>query len=350
MVCPWACVIVVISVCAFVVEGSPGFKNLGDLGFQRGEMKAVQLNSFVELKDDDYAMLNTRAFKARGSMAGPFASTTSPVVVPALNLAFCAAAKVGSSKFRPLWDKRVKTETRWPISIEAVMGHAHIQQCCRNNQPCCTKHARHMELQLRDLLLENATRVINDNGWVKAAFVRDPAVRMLSGWINKFRSQQDGPTSLNLYRENLGLPKDYNLSTISFEQFVDMVAAQDPVDMNIHWNPQSLNCNLGKYIEAYHFIGCFENVAEEYEAMADGVVDHALKKIANHPERESIEANTRKLLKGVFMENTAHHKTNAASEMGAYFSPVVLTKIQEIYKEDYALFGEYCGWNVASSQ
>jgi hypothetical protein len=235
--------------------------------------------------------------------AGPFASTSSPMVVPALNLVFCAAAKVGSSEWRPLWG-RVKLEVRWPQTIDTVPGAAMTRLCCAKQQSCCHLNISHPHLQLRDLSVGHASLLTNDNSWSKAAYVRDPVLRLLSAWINKFRNQKDNPVSLQLYRTNLGLPGGFNLSTIPFSEFVDRIGAQSPEWRNIHWNSQYLNCNIGKYVEAYHFIGCFENIADEYSVMMDAIIEKASQKITDHPERESIIQHTKKIFEHAFAKVT----------------------------------------------
>ena len=265
----------------------------------------------------------------QGTMWGPQASTTSPNVIRPLNLIFCAAAKVGSTTWRQLWrtiDPNMDELSKWP--------------------------GWH-ELALRDLGAERSTELLNNASWTKAAFVRDPAERLLSAYLNKIANMQDGEGSLGLYRRNLGLADDFNLSSVSFGAFVDILSKQKPEFLNIHWNSQALNCDLGKFLPAYNFIGCFESVSVQSKcllsklrrssgASAAGGQDAWAEFGANGNTKGGRIFPPRRTQSNV----EGGHMTQAADRMAQFYTAGLLEKVRALYAEDYRLFGVRCGWDA----
>jgi len=304
----------------------------------------------VGVEATDYAMMgNGRGtlygpggpWDPPGAMWGPQPSTTSPYVIAPLRMLLCAAAKVGSETWRQF-----------------------VQRA--DPRPNSRKYAGYNRLHLRELPPANARALLQDNSWLKAAFVREPAERLLSAYLNKVRNQQDGKVSLMLYAQNLGLGEEGSakLGDLSFGAFVGLVARQAPDAMNIHWNLQSLNCNLGKWRAAYSFVGCFERVSQDSKCLLQSVgyaKDASLgndgRSCRNCNQTGGWSAWSMVGMHGwgaqqggrLFPERPkavlGGHATSAKTKMDKYYTPELLRKVRRIYAEDYRQFGAHCDWD-----
>ena len=212
--------------------------------------------------------------------------------------------------------------------------------------------------------------LLQDPMWVKAAFVREPAERLLSAFLNKVHAANDSPISISLYRSNLGmddgpgtgfnkteLERGADLRALTFAQFVDIVERQArsrPADMNIHWNLQSMNCGASSWRAAFGFVGCFERISADSKCLLQSLANPTGQKpqtawdsfgrfgwhnggriFPPHAGAAAVEGG---------------HATQAHDKVQQYYTTQLLRRVHAIYRADYELFGEHCGWEIQDTQ
>ena len=313
----------------------------------------------VKVQNSDYAMNGNGAgsiyspvpgagWDPPGAMWGPQPSPSTMTIIKPLRLLLCAAAKVGSETWRRF------AERAWPLGAPGGPN---------------PKYDGYRRVTLRELSPDRAQMLLQDSMWVKAAFVREPAERLLSAFLNKVHAANDSPISISLYRLNLGLDTlpgtNYNktelergadLRALNFAQFIDIVERQartKPQNMNIHWNLQSMNCGISQWRAAFGFVGCFEHISADSKCLLQSLVNPTGSKARTawdtfgrfgwhnggrifppHAGAAAVEGG---------------HATQAHAKMKKYYTPQLLRRVHEIYRADYELFGEHCGWtNVLS--
>jgi dermatan 4-sulfotransferase 1 len=129
---------------------------------------------------------------------------------------------------------------------------------------------------LSDYSPNEVDTLLSDATFFKFTFVRDPYVRAVSCYMDKF---QNRPRSARMseaylraeYRTFLGQLFDWRYARSvdvddpserpSFADFVDELAKQDPTAMNEHWMPQTLLCGFGDM--PYDFVGSMENLSAD---------------------------------------------------------------------------------------
>lgn len=137
--------------------------------------------------------------------------------------------------------------------------------------------------------------------------VRDPASRVLSGYLEKIRQGLKQSESI---AAALGIPA----SDITFAQFLDVVGAQSSRAQDPHWRRQA--DHLGWGIVEYHEALQLEKLDTSWERVGEltGIADM----------RETF-----------FCKNS----TGASAKVDDYFTPELREKVRSIYERDYEVFG-----------
>lgn len=161
--------------------------------------------------------------------------------------------------------------------------------------------------QLPPDLLEE---VLAGPGYRRFTVVRDPASRVLSGYIEKIgQGLKQSQPIVEALAERTGQtvrPED-----ISLEQFLDVVGAQESRDQDPHWRRQADHLGLGLV---------------PYDAVI---------------HLEDLDASWRRIgeltgIPGLQEEYFCRNSTGARNRMGEYYTPILLTRVTEIYARDYA--------------
>jgi hypothetical protein len=164
--------------------------------------------------------------------------------------------------------------------------------------------------QLPPDLLEEALR---GRKWTRFTVVREPASRLLSGYLEKIRQglQQSDPI-LDALRERGGAPE--LAKDISFADFIEVVSAQDSRDQDPHWRRQVDQIGYGiiDYDAVIHL--------EELDASWDRVA--SLTGVA-----------------GLQEQFYCRNSTQAGSRINDYFTPAILANVTRAYAGDYSAFG-----------
>ncbi len=149
--------------------------------------------------------------------------------------------------------------------------------------------------------------VFTSSDFTRLSVVRDPASRVLSGYLEKIGQglKQSEPIVAEL-----GIPA----SDITFAQFLDVIAAQSSREQDPHWRRQADHLGLGlvNYDDVIHL--------EQLDASWDRVSE--LTGIAN-------------LRETFFCKNS----TGASAKVDQYYSAELRAKVRSIYERDYEVLG-----------
>ena len=210
--------------------------------------------------------------------------------------------------------------------------------------------------------LEKAQAIFNDPNVTKAVFVRDPAERLLSAYLNKVEGKMMQKTA---FKEVPFLEPHYK---ISFELFVDLVTRENqtcPSPMGLHsctdphWRPQILTCALDHYLPYYDFIGSLNHSGKHTRVLLKqagawftfgktydngaGIGSARLSKLCqNQPPQNFRPAN---FTPAGFNQkgSSADHATAAKKRMEQYYTPTLLEKVKKAYALDYQLWNDVNG-------
>ena len=158
------------------------------------------------------------------------------------------------------------------------------------------------EVELKEMLQNAAFRF---------CFVRNPYTRALSAYLDKIKRktrQQNG------YLKQLD-PANSAGDDLTFEDFLEFVARQSYDAMNEHWRPQHVH--IRPDLVDYNAIGCFERFNSDLRKIFE-TIDAALVS---------------------YIEKVDEHSTNANDAVSEYYNPSAVRKVQQIYEDDFLLFG-----------
>lgn len=193
-----------------------------------------------------FQITNTTTCPTQYLLTQPFA--TNIIVSEANKLIFCPIPKAASSN--------------WKYLIRKIEGCPDFQNLASAHSPN-TSGLRY----LTDYSPSEAHKILNDPSYFKFAFVRDPYLRLLSCYMDKFRNQDVNYTNSE-YRAFLASaftwPYARSIDPVtaprpSFRTFVNTIIRHDPAHMNHHWKPQTLLCGFG--LMPYDFVGRMEHLS-----------------------------------------------------------------------------------------
>ena len=171
-------------------------------------------------------------------------------ILPRAKLAFCGIPKVGI--------------TNWLQFLRFVMG-AHDYVSFPHGKP-------DLLLWSFDLLQpEVQERIWNDPEWTFAAFLRNPAERLLSAYLDKIEKKgRHGNLSFDDFVEGLEreLPEELDCrddKTIK-SSLTGMSWCTDP-----HWRPQTWSCGMSEKIDRFDFIGSLDRTERHSRALLEKV-------------------------------------------------------------------------------
>jgi len=210
---------------------------------------------------------------------------------------------------------------------------------------------------------------LESNEWTKAVFLRNPAERFLSAYLDKVENSK-----LSWLR---GMP---NMTFADFVNFVDdhNVTCQEdrtgPLTqvgmtwcMDPHWRPQTWSCGLWELLPHFDFVGSLDSTDRATRALLkkvnlwDSYGKHYIiskeTKIGDmickmHPPHNVGLNAEHKGFQQYYVPITnatggsrlyGHsHKKNSSSKMKEYYTEELLKKVKRLYADDYIL------WNALS--
>lgn len=122
---------------------------------------------------------------------------------------------------------------------------------------------------LSDYSPTEAHMLLTNSDYFKFTFVRDPYMRLLSCYMDKFRNSDPNYTETE-YRTFVAAAFSWRYARRSdllsaprpsFRSFVHAISTASLASMNEHWRPQTLLCGFG--IMPYDFVGRMEQVQRD---------------------------------------------------------------------------------------
>lgn len=244
-------------------------------------------------------------WSADAILSQPFAAN---IIVSERNkLVFCPIPKAASSNWKYFIRK-----------IERLPDYTNLENAHNRN----ASRLRY----LTDYSSLEAHAILSNPAYFKFAFVRDPYMRLLSCYMDKFRNRDLNYTQTE-YRSFLASAFSWRYARSvdiitearpSFRSFVDAVVTREPQDMNQHWQPQHLLCGFG--VMPYDFIGRMESLQMH--------VRHVLRVIGK--ERERFPTH----------DELAFPPSGASPRLARLiYSAELMFKVRLVYDRDFELLG-----------
>mmetsp|Transcript_6269 Transcript_6269/g.13893 ORF Transcript_6269/g.13893 Transcript_6269/m.13893 type:complete len:365 (+) Transcript_6269:1-1095(+) len=250
---------------------------------------------------------------------------SSPMVDKEHRLIFCEHPKVACSEFKRLF---MRLSGQAPREFPQLVEKPSAKDLNWLHHPKTNRI-----LRLNSFSAEEASQMMADKSWTKAVFVRDPLERLLSGYLDKCRMLPEE------WRSKGNCPSN---GYISFPDFVKAVFAKASdwdglLAMNAHWRPQSINCDLYKWLEYYQFQGNFSHLGphSKYLLQSLGLYDkygHGWQKYGYgwSDTEDGFE---------LFAEKPHDHKLrDAGNKVEEYFTKELADFALDFYRKDYELF------------
>ena len=140
-------------------------------------------------------------------------------------------------------------------------------------------------------------------------FVRHPTPRVESAYLDKVVRHPRNHWRAEI-RRALGLSKDHDRK-LTFDQFVDALETQEPIEMDPHWRPQYLNL-MHPLIE-YDLVG----------------------------RLESFDADLARIRKATNLPDVPFQVRNRTKRDGSLFEgrPDLRRRVEQVYARDFELYG-----------
>jgi len=170
----------------------------------------------------------------------------SPVIVEKYRLVFFHVPKVASTAFMILLQKMSGVD-------RSALEHPH-----RVHHPTFSKLR-----YLYHFNISRATQIMNDPGWIRATFVRNPHERLLSAYLDKgigTRFDWIRDSCCRRWRDCIGPDREDQ----TFEKFVDFVL--NDTCRNDHWYPQTERIDA-KFWPSINFVGHMETLQDDTRLM-----------------------------------------------------------------------------------
>ncbi len=164
--------------------------------------------------------------------------------------------------------------------------------------------------QLPPTMLEE---VLTSPGFRRFTVVREPASRLLSGFLEKIgQGLKQSLPILDAVKTSTG--RDIEAGDVTLAQFLDVIAEQPSRDQDPHWRRQADHLGIG--IVDYDAVIHLEQLDESWARVGE-------------------LTSTDGLQEQFFCRNS----TGARSRMGDYYTPALLQRVADIFARDYAELG-----------
>mmetsp|Transcript_5215 Transcript_5215/g.10515 ORF Transcript_5215/g.10515 Transcript_5215/m.10515 type:complete len:577 (-) Transcript_5215:113-1843(-) len=276
------------------------------------------------------------------------------LLFPSAKLAICGIYKVGS--------------TQWLQFLRFVLGAKDYQ-----SNPHSKPDVKIMSFDKlrRDLQI----KILNDPEWKFATFLRDPAERLLSTYLDRVAGKDEIQTGW--------FRKSYNLrKRPSFPEFVEYISRNrthcpfrqgSPTTDRLfgvdwcadpHWRPQTFNCGLSEFLPRFSYIGSLDKAETQSRELLEevGLWDDFGKYYhwnVNKSENKGFECSlfppelkvgdtligfqqrpqAKNGSRGDSASDTAYgHSTSAQSKLVKYYTPKLMETVKRLYSHDFELW------------
>lgn len=255
-----------------------------------------------------------------GGGSGPYDRV---LLFPRSQLAFCGIPKVGI--------------TQWIQFLRFTLGAKDYQAL-----PYAKKDISPFSF---DRLMPSRQDEIWSN-WTKAVFLRDPAERLLSAYLDKVET----------------------IHNVTFEQFVNSIVLPhrtrrpDRIRMGLHWwtdphwRPQAWSCGLSEHLPDFDFVSTldhaardtkdllqrvdmWENYGKHYRVSPDSKKEHPMPPPPGPLKAGEVAPGFQQVSKsGEAGMDTQGHNTRSRSKLDRYYTPALMSKVKKLYWMDFALW------------
>lgn len=227
--------------------------------------------------------------------------------------------------------------------------------------------------------------ILNDESFTFAAFLRDPAERLLSLYLDKINGKHDRWKKHFVSRYGL-------VGTPTFEEFVKMIDRNRTTPCPLvqgrtnvitlggvdwctdeHWKPQTFHCGLSEFLPRFKFIGSLHRIEQQAKQILQyvglwesyGRYYHEEKGFVHQsscavppPElkvgdtlsgfqqqqRRAIDKDKRVTTKEQDTMKFAHHSTQSQSKLDEYYTEELRAIVKRLYANDYKV------WNLIKDE
>ncbi|KAL7487135.1 hypothetical protein ACHAW6_012736 [Cyclotella cf. meneghiniana] len=290
------------------------------------------------------------------------------LLFPSVKMAFCGIPKVGITQWMQF--------LRFTFGAKDYLSSPHIKP-----EVFAMRYDK-MNEEAQAEILNGECPCMPYPNWKFVAFLRDPAERLLSAYLDKVVTKR-------LERDHFQRMHGLN-RTLSFEEFIGILAetpqssssSSQPCGggsdldalrgvnwcTNPHWRPQTFSCGLSEFLPRFTFVGSLDHIESQSRRILQHVglwEDygrwyhwHTHKKDAeggrcgSSPPSLAVgeplfgfqqtprESGGRRLNDTLRASDTGYgHATDSRSKMNAYYrSADMLDKVKRLYEQDYKLW------------
>ena len=272
-----------------------------------------------------------------GERSGPFDRT---FLIPQGKLLFCGIPKVGI--------------TQWLRFSRFVFGAGDYQSVPHYKNDI-------LPFQFDNLSRLRQEEVMSDPTWTKAIFLRDPAERFLSAYLDKVEQRQfreldlDIKTTNTTIRVNMFHNWVQSLETTPFANCQNRTGPSwcwDP-----HWRPQVYSGRIREMLPSFDFVGSLSQAANHTKTLLERVnlwKDYGAKYMV------SVQRTKRKdlchtmppnpngsVFTGGFQQNIKtkndRHTRDSKSKINVLFTSEIWKIVKRLYQQDYELWNALNG-------
>ena len=233
-------------------------------------------------------------------------------VVHSHRTVMCVAAKAGSMAWRSLL-LRSSGDRHWKEAYP-VLVHGRIPR-------------------VPFLSRTTAQQFLQNDSWTRIAFVRDPARRLYSTYVDKIVRQQASPKFLDDLSRRLNCSRN-SLSSMGFPDFVARVQRTlGTRNEDMHWQPQSAGClspDLAHHWQVYP--------APEDPDTQQKMLECVLNSMAKRSPRPSEVLRLNDTFALLSSADRNNHTQHTATRANRIFTPALLHQVHRMYRQDYSLF------------
>jgi dermatan 4-sulfotransferase 1 len=177
-------------------------------------------------------------------------------------------------------------------------------------------HDREHSPLLKPMQVGRLSALLEAPEYFKFCFVRNPFTRLLSCYLDKIASEH--PVTFfqkSLILRQLGRQLDDMLQFVSFEEFVDAVAAQRLEEMESHWSVQWHHLCEGRI--PFDVTGRFENFSTDFEEILG---------------RIGINSS-------IYFDYQKHNVTESNLRLNEFYDKRLEELVRRVYAADFDHFG-----------
>ncbi|GMH42634.1 hypothetical protein BSKO_10553 [Bryopsis sp. KO-2023] len=191
-------------------------------------------------------------------------------------------------------------------------------------------HDRDTERVGRNWTFSEARKNLEDPEWKRIIFVRDPVARFLSGYLNKVVAKQQ------YFRVNWK-----GKETPTIEQVVETFESLTPNEKNRldnHFRSQSSRCDVSN--TRFDFMARIESLDDDLKDMLTSMdlwESYGASGWGPNGDLALAEYDIYTMQRKEHVDTT--RETHAAEKIHQYLTQDVIRRVQELYKDDYDVFG-----------